>query len=133
MGRSYKPGSRPAAPDEPFVCGNCGRPVPVDAPGTEHRNHCPTCLWSRHVDVLPGDPRSACRALMEPVALWVRGGEWVLIHRCRECGVLKSNRVAGDDDELALMSLAVRPLADPPFPLDVLRERTERDTSRSAE
>ena len=30
------------------------------------------------------------------------------------------NRIAGDDNELALMSLAVRPLASPPFPLDRL-------------
>jgi hypothetical protein len=55
---------------------------------------------------------------MEPIALWVRQNEWVLIHRCRECGVLKSNRTSGDDNEMALLSLAVRPLAQPPFPLD---------------
>jgi len=58
---------------------------------------------------------------MEPIALWVRhDGEWAIIHRCRECGVLRTNRIAGDDDALALMSLAVRPLARPPFPLDRL-------------
>jgi hypothetical protein len=57
---------------------------------------------------------------MEPVALWVRRGEWVLIHRCRDCGILKANRAAGDDNELALLSIAVRPLAWPPFPLDML-------------
>ncbi len=49
-----------------------------------------------------------------------RNGEWMLVHRCAECGKLCANRTAGDDNELALMSLAVRPLARPPFPLDGL-------------
>ena len=95
--------------------------VPGVAPGTEHRNHCPLCLWSRHVDMRLGDRRSGCRGLMEPIALWVRrGGEWAIVHRCDECGILRANRIAGDDDALVLMSLAVRPLAQPPFPLDIL-------------
>jgi hypothetical protein len=58
---------------------------------------------------------------MEPIGLWVRhGGEWAVIHRCQSCGALRTNRVAGDDAELALISLAVRPLAQPPFPLDTV-------------
>lgn len=111
------------------MCGNCRQAVPGRAPGTEHRNHCPHCLWSRHVDIRPGDRRSGCRGLMEPVALWVRRGEWVLIHRCRDCGILKANRAAGDDNELALLSIAVRPLAQPPFPLDMLA--LDREDSRA--
>jgi hypothetical protein len=58
---------------------------------------------------------------MEPIAVAVRnGGEWVLIHRCNGCGTLSSNRTAGDDNVLLLMHLAVRPLAQPPFPLHLL-------------
>jgi hypothetical protein len=72
-----------------------------------------------HVDLRPGDRRNGCRGEMEPVAVWIRkGGEWAIIHRCRKCGGLRSNRIAGDDGEMVLMSLAVRPLAMPPFPLD---------------
>jgi len=57
----------------------------------------------------------------EPIAVSVRrDGEWMLIHRCNECSVLKANRIAGDDNEVALLSLAVRPVAQPPFPLDGL-------------
>jgi len=56
---------------------------------------------------------------MDPVALWARNeGEWALVHRCRICGALSSNRIAGDDNEALLLSLAVRPLSNPPFPLD---------------
>jgi hypothetical protein len=56
---------------------------------------------------------------MEPIAISVRGsGEWVIIHRCTGCDVLRSNRIAGDFNPLALLRLAVRPLAQPPFPLE---------------
>lgn len=126
-----------------FACANCRQGVCTQAPGTEHRNHCPYCLWSLHVDLATGDRRSGCRGLMEPVSVWVRWkGEWALLHRCRNCGMIRANRVAGDDNEFALMSLAVRPLATPPFPLDRLGkidaapcgirpelERTERKES----
>ena len=94
----------------------------MSAAGTQHRNHCPNCLWSRHVDdERPGDRASDCQASMEPIAITVRkDGEWVLIHRCNGCGVLDSNRTAGDDNPLLLVRIAVKPLAQPPFPLDRL-------------
>ena len=58
---------------------------------------------------------------MDPVGVWVRkNGEWALIHRCRKCGVFHSNRIAADDNPLLLMSIAAKPLASPPFPLDRL-------------
>jgi len=108
-----------------FRCAHCRLDVPTDAPGTQHRNHCPSCLWSRHVDARPGDRAMSddCGSVMEPIAISVRGkGEWVLIHRCTGCGELKSNRAAGDDSPLLLLRLAVRPLAMPPFPLDLLAQ-----------
>lgn len=104
-----------------FVCRKCGLGADPKASGTRHRNHCPHCLWSVHVDRYPGDRGSECGGLMEPIAVWVkRRGEWALVHRCRDCGTLKSNRVAGDDSALALVSLAVKALASPPFPLEYL-------------
>lgn len=91
--------------------------------GTEHRNHCPNCLHSVHLDIEPGDREADCGGVMEPITVWVRkGGEWAIIHRCRICGALSSNRIGADDNDLLLMSLAVRPLSNPPFPL----ERLER-------
>lgn len=110
-------------PDAPaaFICDHCSRTVAPEGGGTRHRNHCPYCLWSVHLDIQPGDRRCGCRGEMEPIAVWIRrGGEWAIIHRCRSCSTLRSNRIAGDDSDVALMSLAVRPLAMPPFPLDQL-------------
>ena len=105
-----------------FRCRHCGLDVPLDAPGTRHRNHCPTCLYSRHLDDdVPGDRDADCGASMEPIAITVRGdGEWVLVHRCLGCGELHLNRSAGDDNPLALLRLAVRPLGQPPFPLELV-------------
>jgi len=58
---------------------------------------------------------------MEPIAIAVRDeGEWVIIHHCTCCGLLRPNRIAGDDHELALLKLALRPLSDPPFPLGMM-------------
>ncbi len=104
-----------------FRCIRCDLTVSADAPGTDHRNHCPTCLWSRHLDMRPGDRAAACGGGMEPIAVAARrGGEWGLIHRCKECGAVRVNRIAGDDNAALLVSLAARPLATPPFPLDRL-------------
>ncbi len=102
-----------------FLCVRCGLAVASDTPGTAHRNHCPGCLWSRHVDNRPGDRAAGCGGAMEPIAISVRpDGEWTLVHRCRECGSIRANRIGGDDNPMLLMSLAARPLARPPFPLD---------------
>ncbi len=61
---------------------------------------------------------------MEPVAIWVRkNGEWAIVHRCRDCGAFSSNRIAADDNEFVLLSIAAKPIANPPFPLDRLEGR----------
>jgi ribosome biogenesis GTPase len=58
---------------------------------------------------------------MEPIAVWIRpDDEWALVHRCLACQALKTNRISGDDNEFVLLSLAARPMAQPPFPLHPL-------------
>ena len=108
-----------------FVCKICGFTVSPEAAGSRHRNHCPNCLSSIHLDHEPGDRAAACGGIMEPIAVWVRkGGEWAVIHRCRRCGRLHSNRIAADDNPVKLMSIAMKPLALPPFPLERIKEMT---------
>ena len=94
-----------------FTCKVCGRLVVPAGAGSEHRNHCPNCLHSLHVDIEPGDRASGC--------------EWAVIHRCRRCGALSSNRVAADDNPMKLMSIAMKPVALPPFPLERIGEMTD--------
>ena len=106
---------------EDFVCQVCTTLVVAEGAGTRHRNHCSRCLSSIHVDEEPGDRASICRGIMDPVSVWVRkDGEWALIHKCRTCGQFSSNRIAADDNPMLLMSIAVKPLSMPPFPLNHL-------------
>ena len=122
MSRDERHGARARSRRGPntFRCRHCGLDVPVQAMGTAHRNHCPSCLWSRHLDDdSPGDRDADCGSLMQPIAIAVRGdGEWVLVHRCTGCDEIHLNRTAGDDNPLLLVRLAVKPLAQPPFPIE---------------
>ncbi len=120
--------------NESFICKVCGFPVNPGGAGSEHRNHCPNCLSSIHVDEEPGDRASECRSVMDAVGVWVRsGGEWAIIHRCRRCGVFHSNRVAADDNPIKLMSIALRPLTEPPFPIEHIGKMSAVYTTNDTE
>lgn len=116
---------------EAFICEKCGKGVfPAEA-GTLNRNHCPECLWSRHVDLRTGDRLSVCRGMMEPIGVWVKGrGEWSLIHRCEKCGFIRSNRIAGDDSHIELLRLALRPVMRFPFPPEFIGIGNREDGQR---
>ncbi len=79
---------------EDFQCEQCGCFVT----GSGYTNHCPRCLFSKHVDIFPGDRAESCGGLMEPVALEKERGEERIVHRCRRCGFLRRNRVQQGDD-----------------------------------
>ena len=79
--------------DAGFVCTHCGKQV--EPLGYTSRNHCPFCLWSLHVDILPGDRANPCGAPMKPVrAEPDRKKGYVIIHRCTRCGEECRNRAA---------------------------------------
>ncbi|MDP4509071.1 RNHCP domain-containing protein [Nonomuraea turcica] len=109
-------------PADASRCVGCRLDVPMIAPGTAHRNHCPHCLTSLHVDHrIPGDRRAGCRGRMAALSVTVRpDGEWLIIHHCESCGELSANRIAGDDNALALLRIAMRPLSDPRLPVNAL-------------
>lgn len=110
---------------EVFTCRVCGRTVVPAGAGSDHRNHCPNCLTSLHVDNEPGDRQSECGGIMDAIALWIRNnGECAVIHRCRRCGALSSNRTAADDNPMKIMSIALKPLCEPPFPVERIEELT---------
>jgi len=83
--------------NEGFVCEHCRIEVLPLARGG-FRNHCPWCLWSKHVDCVPGDREAACGGLMAPMGVETdpkRG--WMVVHRCVRCGIVRRNRAALDD------------------------------------
>jgi len=87
------------ARQEAFTCMHCGQHVDELKHGS-YRNHCPHCLWSKHVDRDgPGDRLSSCGAGMMPTALDQRSKKgWMIIHTCTACGKNIPNVAAPDDD-----------------------------------
>lgn len=98
--------------DAGFVCAHCG--MTVEPLGSSSRDHCPFCLYSLHVDVIPGDRASECGGQLVPVAAEVdsRRG-FMIIYRCKKCGAIKRNKSAHDakvqpDDMDLLIALTAR-------------------------
>ena len=83
---------------ENFICEHCG----ADVAGNGYTNHCPKCLWSKHVDVNPGDRAAQCGGAMEPIRIETRGRGYRIVHRCTTCNV---GRIvdAADGDEIEIL------------------------------
>jgi len=79
---------------ENFTCEHCGALVK----GTGYTNHCPKCLWSKHVDVFPGDRAEECGGLMEPIGLAAKKSGYILTHRCIKCGEERTNKCVHEDN-----------------------------------
>jgi len=78
---------------EDFVCANCG----VIVSGNGFTNHCPHCLWSKHVDINPGDRAERCGGLMEPIGVELEKGKYVITQKCLTCGRIWRNEASVDD------------------------------------
>lgn len=87
---------------ENFVCERCGTPVV----GNGYTNHCPQCLWSKHVDREPGDRAEACGGMMEPIAVEGSSPSYRIVHSCAACGAVRRVTASTEDDSDALARLA---------------------------
>ena len=83
--------------DESFVCENCGFQVVPSSEGS-CRNHCPQCLFSKHLDVNPGDRLAMCNGSMKPVDVEQKSGVYRILHKCIRCGFSRWNKSASEDD-----------------------------------
>ena len=90
---------------EDFTCGHCGAKVVGDG----YTNHCPGCLWSKHVDVNPGDRASECGGLMKPSGVQTHGDKYTIIHTCTKCGHKKPNKLAKDDNFDTVVKICSKP------------------------
>ncbi len=92
------------ARQEPFICIHCGASIEPLEHGS-YRNHCPICLYSKHVDRDgPGDRLSPCQGPMRPDHLdqdTKRG--WMIVHICETCGKTIPNKAADDDQIIEFM------------------------------
>jgi hypothetical protein len=87
---------------EDFTCEHCGHQVK----GSGFTNHCPACLWSKHVDINPGDREELCHGLMEPVGVERQKDGYRIHFRCTLCGLERWNKSAPEDDFEALLRIA---------------------------
>lgn len=85
--------------DEGFVCENCGTQVPQSIDGG-CRNHCNKCLFSKHMDINPGDRLADCGGLMEPIGIEKKHGKYRILHKCMKCGFERWNQISSDDELL---------------------------------
>ena len=90
--------------NEEFICENCGNHVSVS--DTTARDHCPVCLYSKHVDIMPGDRENKCGGLLEPIGIEKFKDTYKVIYRCRKCHENHKNIMARDDDMNEIIKLA---------------------------
>ena len=86
---------------EKFICEHCG----AEVINSGYLNHCPQCLWSKHVDINPGDRAADCGGLMEPIDLYYQSGKWIIVHRCQLCGYEHRNKINQQDDFSKVIAL----------------------------
>jgi len=92
--------------DEEFICENCGKHVPKL--GYSCRDHCPYCLYSKHVDINPGDRANDCKGSLEPIGIEISNKKgYVIVYKCAKCGQLHKNKAAEDDDMDLIIQLSV--------------------------
>lgn len=92
--------------DEGFICENCGKKV--KKLGYTARDHCPYCLYSKHVDINPGDRKNPCKGMLQPVGIEKFKDSFKIIYICEKCGKTHKNIMAKDDDMNKIIELSKR-------------------------
>ncbi len=91
--------------DQGFKCDNCG--YMVDKLNYTSRDHCPKCLYSKHVDIMPGDRMNTCEGLMRPIGIEKYKNTYKIIYKCLKCQTIHKNIMANDDDYDLIVKLSV--------------------------
>lgn len=90
---------------EDFTCLVCK----AEVKGTGFTDHCLHCLFSKHVDILPGDRQSTCLGLMKPISSTLDHGQWQIIYRCQKCGYKHTNKISPEDNLDLIIELSTKP------------------------
>ena len=91
--------------DESFKCENCG--FLVDKLNYSARDHCSNCLYSKHVDISPGDRMNTCLGLMKPIGIEKYKNTYKIVYKCLKCGQIHKNIMANDDNYDIIIKLSV--------------------------
>lgn len=84
--------------DNGFICQNCKKTVlPLKY---SSRDHCPYCLCSLHVDIMPGDRANLCKGLLVPFDLeYNQNKGFVIVYKCQKCNQIHKNKISEDDSK----------------------------------
>lgn len=92
--------------DEEFICENCNKHV--NKLNYSSRDHCPYCLYSKHVDINPGDRLNTCKGLLEPIEIEKFKATYKIIYKCKKCGEYHKNIIASDDEFDAIINVSTK-------------------------
>lgn len=91
--------------DENFICENCNKNV--NKLSYTARDHCPFCLYSKHVDINPGDRENTCKGMLVPIGIEKFKDSYKIIYKCKKCGQMHKNIMANDDNMDLIINLSV--------------------------
>ena len=91
--------------DEEFICEHCKKIV--DKLNYTARDHCPYCLYSKHVDINPGDRANTCQGLLKPIGIEKFKNSFKIIYTCEKCNQNHKNIMAKDDDINTIIELSI--------------------------
>lgn len=86
---------------ENFTCYNCG----VKVNGNGYTDHCPNCLYGKHVDISPGDRKNTCQGILKPISTVYKNGSIIIFYKCQKCNQIKNFKAANNDNQDLLESL----------------------------
>ena len=90
--------------DEGFICEHCQKEVsPL---GYTSRDHCPYCLYSKHVDINPGDRENPCKGLLKPIGIEKFKDTYKIRYQCETCKKEHKNIIAKDDDMSEIIKIS---------------------------
>ncbi len=92
--------------DEEFICENCSKKV--EKLNYTSRDHCNYCLYSKHVDNLPGDRENPCKGILEPIGYMFKDGKEQIIYKCLKCDKKIKNIIAKDDNRELIIELTTK-------------------------
>lgn len=90
--------------DEEFICDNCHKKV--SKLNYTARDHCPYCLYSKHLDIMPGDRKNTCKGLLKPIGIEKYKNTYKIIYKCLNCNIIHKNIMATDDDFNKIIELS---------------------------
>ena len=92
--------------DESFICEHCNKKV--EKLSYTSRDHCNYCLFSKHVDINPGDRLNPCKGLLVPMDIEKFKDTYKILYKCTKCNQEHKNIVATDDNMDLIIKLSVQ-------------------------